>query len=71
MDVVVRATDNSFFRRGFNGTTWSAWQQLTAGGVAGSWQSDPGVGCDSANGLLYVFGKDGNNNLTYFTELAT
>jgi len=73
MDVVVRGTDNTFYRKGStdNGVTWSNWQQLQAGGTAGSWQSDPGVGCDPANGNLFVFGKDGSNSLTYFTELAT
>ena len=74
MDVVVRGTDNAFYRRGTvdNGVNWSAWQQLQAGSpvTAGTWGSDPGVGCNG-NGLIYVFGKDGSNALTYFTELAS
>jgi hypothetical protein len=66
----VRGTDNAYWHKGFDGTSWSAWSQVQAtGGVAGTWTSSPGVSCD--NGGLTVFGRDNTNALTYFTEVGT
>ena len=70
LDVVVRGTDNAYWRKGFNGTAWLPWEQLkTSGGDPGTWTSDPGIAC--VGSLLYVFGRDTTNSLTYFTQLPT
>jgi hypothetical protein len=74
MDVVVRGTDNGYWRRGWNGTSWTPWQELTADSsgqqVSGTWTSDPSITCGGAAGM-YVFGRDSSGALTYFTESPT